>query len=301
MKTSIKWLKDYIDFDFSLQEFSDHISLAGLEVETIEAINKIDEHIVVGEILSREKHPDADKLSVCEVSDGSEVFQVVCGAPNCDIGNRVPFAKIGADFGGGFVIKKSKLRGVKSFGMLCSASELNLPGDSSGLMILGDEFKVGTKLQDYYDFDYMVETEVTPNRPDWLSQTGIARELAAIVDSSYRMPEIKLEENSETITDFATVEVTAKDLCPRYTARIIKNIKIGPSPDWMQKYLTAVGLRPINNVVDITNFVLMELGQPLMPLTVTKFHNRNWSFVGREMEKKCHYLMVLPTHSLLKC
>ena len=263
MKTSVKWLKDYIDFDFSLQEFSDHISLAGLEVETIEAINKIDEHIVVGEILSREKHPDADKLSVCEVTDGTETFQIVCGAPNCDAGNKVPMAKVGADFGGGFVIKKSKLRGIKSFGMLCSASELNLIGDDSGLMILGEEFKVGEKLQDHYDFDYMVETEVTPNRPDWLSQTGIARELAAIVDSSYKMPEIKLSETDEQISDFASLTVTANDLCPRYTARVIKDIKIAPSPEWMQKYLTAVGLRCINNVVDITNFVLMELGQPL--------------------------------------
>ncbi len=264
MKTSVKWLKDYIDFDCSMQELSDHISLAGLEVESIETINKIDENIVVGEILSRDKHPNADKLSVCQVTDGTETFQIVCGAPNCDAGNKVPFAKIGTSFdNGAFVIKKSKLRGVESHGMLCSATELGLAGDSDGLMILGDDCVTGTAFQEYFDLDYVFETEVTPNRPDWLSQVGIARELAAIIDTSYSAPEVKLEENDEDVNDLATVEVKDNELCPRYTARVIKNVKIGPSPEWMQNYLIAIGLRPINNVVDITNFVLMECGQPL--------------------------------------
>ncbi len=264
MKTSVKWLKDYIDFDCSLQQLSDDLSLAGLEVETIEALNKVDENIVVGEILSRNPHPNADKLSVCEVSDGTETFQIVCGAPNCDAGNKIPFAKIGTSFdNGAFVIKKSKLRGVESFGMLCSETELGLGADSNGLMILGDDYTVGTPLQAYFDLDYCVETEVTPNRPDWLSQIGVARELAAITNTTYRKPEVKLNETSEKIADIAKLEVSANDLCPRYTARVIKNVKIGPSPEWMQKYLIAIGLRPINNVVDITNFVLMECGQPL--------------------------------------
>ncbi len=264
MKTSVKWLKDYIDFDCTMQELSDHISLAGLEVESIEAINKIDENIVVGEILSRDPHPNADKLSVCSVTDGTETFQIVCGAPNCDAGNKVPFAKIGTAFdNGAFVIKKSKLRGVESYGMLCSATELDLPGDASGLMILDDSHEVGTPFQNYFELDHVFETEVTPNRPDWLSQVGIARELAAIIDTTYSAPKVELKENGENITDFASVDVKDFDLCPRYTARVVKNVKIGPSPEWMQKYLIAIGLRPINNVVDITNFVLMECGQPL--------------------------------------
>lgn len=263
MKTSVKWLRDYIDFEDSLQELSDKLSLAGLEVEAIEALNEIDPNVVVGEILSRDPHPNADKLSVCQVSDGTETYQVVCGAPNCDAGKKVPFAKVGADFGDGFVIKKAKLRGEASFGMLCSASELKLDGDASGLLELDDTFTVGQPLQSYFEKDYLVETEVTPNRPDWLSQVGIARELAALNKTGYRKPEIKLTENSEAVADFASVEVSANDLCPRYTARVVKNVKIGPSPKWMREYLLSIGLRPINNVVDITNFVLMELGQPL--------------------------------------
>ena len=141
--------------------------------------------------------------------------------------------------------------------------ELDLPGDASGLMILDDSYEVGTPFQNYFELDHVFETEVTPNRPDWLSQVGIARELAAIIDTTYSAPKVELKENGENVNDCASVEVKDFDLCPRYTARVVKNVKIGPSPEWMQKYLIAIGLRPINNVVDITNFVLMECGQPL--------------------------------------
>ncbi|MGL4855146.1 MAG: phenylalanine--tRNA ligase subunit beta, partial [Lentisphaeria bacterium] len=264
MKTSVNWLKEYIKFDCSMQQLSDDLSLAGLEVEAIHALNKIDERIVVGKILSRNPHPDADKLSVCEVTTGSETLQIVCGAPNCDAGNKVPVAQIGTVFdNGAFVIKKGKLRGVESHGMLCSARELGLGNDHDGLMILNEKYEVGKPLQDYFEFDYMVETEVTPNRPDWLSQIGIARELAAITNSTYTKPTVTLTQTDINVQTLASVTVDDSSLCPRYTARVIKNVKIGPSPKWMQKYLIAVGLRPINNVVDITNFVLLDCGQPL--------------------------------------
>jgi phenylalanyl-tRNA synthetase beta chain len=268
MKTSIKWLKNYIDIDWQPAEMAERLTMAGLEVEGIESTCEVPETVVVAEILDRQPHPDADKLSVCSVNVGAdEPLQIVCGAPNCDAGKKVPCALVGTVLGEGFKIKKSKIRGVASFGMLCAADELGLGSDHSGLLELAADAPVGEPVVDSLPSnDTVIDWEVTPNRPDWLCHIGIAREIAAVTGTfaKFRLPDVSLQEATDTkVTDLASVDVFDPDLCPRYTARVIRNIKIGPSPDWMQEALRAVGLRPISNVVDITNYVMMECGQPL--------------------------------------
>ena len=262
MNTSNNWLSDYINIGSDTEGLADTLTMAGLEVEEITEIGDLQESIIVGEILERNPHPDADKLSLCTVSNGSETLQVVCGAPNCDAGKKVAFAQIGTDFGD-FKIKKAKLRGQESFGMLCSESELGLGDGHDGIMILDDNATVGSSLKVHLGTDTMIEWEVTPNRPDWLSHIGIAREISAMTGAKLTIPEIVLSEVPGNINELLTVKVEDVELCSRYMARYIKNVKVGPSPKWMQDYLNAVGLRPINNIVDITNFVLMECGQPL--------------------------------------
>ena len=270
MNVSYNWLAKYVNLDCSVEDLADKMTMAGIEVEAIDKVGVIPNGIVVGEILERNPHPDAEKLSVCKVSDGNEELQIVCGAPNCDAGKKVPLATIGTVFppeeedGKEFKIKKSKLRGVPSFGMLCSCDELGLTGDTTGLMELPADFEVGKPLGEVLQVgDTVYEIEVTPNRPDWLSHWGVARDVAALLDCPSQLPEI----NEPTIAnkeDFSNV-VTVKDsdLCPRYTARVIRNVKVEESPMWLQEQLTAIGLRPINNIVDITNYVLYELGNPL--------------------------------------
>lgn len=267
MKTSIQWLRNYIDIPWKPAELAERLTMAGLEVEGMETLGEIPATVVVAEILTRQPHPDADKLSVCTVNVGAaEPLQIVCGAPNCDAGKRVPCAQIGTVLGADFKIKKSKIRGVESYGMLCAADELGLGNDHSGLLELAADAPIGVPVSEVLDTDTVIDWEITPNRSDWLSHIGIAREIAAVTGTydKLRLPEIGLVE-SETVkvADLAAVEVLDPDLCPRYTARVIRNVKIGPSPDWMQKALRAVGLRPINNVVDITNYVMLECGQPL--------------------------------------
>jgi phenylalanyl-tRNA synthetase beta chain len=268
MKTSIKWLKNYIDIDWQPAEMAERLTMAGLEVEGIESTCEVPETVVVAEILDRQPHPDADKLSVCSVNVGAdEPLQIVCGAPNCDAGKKVPCALVGTVLGEGFKIKKSKIRGVESFGMLCAADELGLGSDHSGLLELAANAPVGQPVVDFLPSnDTVIDWEVTPNRPDWLCHIGIAREIAAVTGTfdKFRLPDVSFTEAADTrVDDLAAVEVLDPDLCPRYTARVIRNVKIGPSPEWMQEALRAVGLRPISNVVDITNYVMMECGQPL--------------------------------------
>ncbi len=263
MKTSYKWLKEYIDCDWSPAELAEALTMAGLEVEEIEAVGNVPDTVVVAKILARENHPDADRLSVCRVDDGSgEPLQVVCGAPNCDGGQTAVLARVGTTLGE-ITLKKAKLRGVESCGMLCAEDELGLSDDHSGIMILPDDAPVGTPLKDYLGTDTMIDWEITPNRPDWLSHIGIAREIGALNGAKLKLPDAALNENDEDVNDFCSVDMLDPDLCPRYTARYIKNVTIAPSPKWMQDHLRSVGLRPINNVVDITNYVLYECGQPL--------------------------------------
>ncbi len=265
MKTSYRWLQEYVEIPWDADTLAEELTMAGLEVEGIERINDLPDDVVVAKILERAPHPNADRLSVCMVDDGSgQTQQVVCGAPNCDAGKKAVFGRIGATLPGNFTLKKAKLRGVESFGMLCALDELGLGQEHAGIIILPDDAPVGVSYKEYLGVDTVIDWEVTPNRPDWLSHYGIARDIAALTGKPSRMPEITLSELPGTdVNELAKVIVEDPDLCPRYTARIIRNVKIGPSPKWMRDYLRAVGLRPINNVVDITNFVMMELGQPL--------------------------------------
>ncbi|MBR4718097.1 MAG: phenylalanine--tRNA ligase subunit beta [Lentisphaeria bacterium] len=267
MKLSLYRLKQYIDISLSPEELANALTMAGLEVEEIETVGRIPDGVIVAKILSRRKHENSDHLSICEVFTGSETLQIVCGAPNCDTGNIVPLATIGTVFpdgeGGTFTIKKGKIRGVESFGMMCSAKELGLSEDHKGLMLLPGTFEIGKPLQEYVPTDTVYTLEITPNRPDWLSYWGVARDIAALVGGEVKFP---APENVPTnlAGDWSNlVTVEAPDLCPLYTARVIRNVKVAESPAWLKASLAAIGIRPINNIVDITNFVMMELGEPL--------------------------------------
>lgn len=265
MKTSADWLKSYIDIPWQPRELAARLTAAGLEVEGIESIGNIPDGVVTAKILSREPHPNSDHMSICQVSTGQgEPSQIVCGAPNCDAGKIVPMATLGTDFGGGFHIKKAKLRGVESNGMLCSAKELGLSDDHSGLMILPDDTPLGVPLTSIVQTDSVIDWEVTPNRPDWLSHIGIAREISAVSGNKMTLPEMPVNVlEDKDIHSVASVDVQDTELCPRYIARVFEDVKVGPSPDWLVRRLEAVGLRSVNNVVDITNYVMLEFGNPL--------------------------------------
>ena len=268
MKISLNWLKNYIELKKSPEELAQILTMAGLEVEEIATLGNVPDGVVVAKILSREKHPNSDHLSICQVDAGNgNVSQIVCGAPNCDAGNVVPLATLGTVFkeadGSEFVIKKAKLRGVESFGMMCSARELGLSEDHDGLMILPTDWTLGDPLGKYIEKDTVYTVEITPNRPDWLSHWGVARDVWALCGGRRSFPNSTLPSVSG-FEDWSTlVSVQAPDLCPEYTARVIRGVKVGESPEWLKKCLNAVGIRPINNIVDITNFVMMEFGEPL--------------------------------------
>ncbi|MCU7492479.1 MAG: phenylalanine--tRNA ligase subunit beta [Ignavibacteria bacterium] len=266
MKISLNWLKDYVDLEgIASSEIIDKLTISGLEVEDVEEKGAEFDNIVVGFVKEKKKHPNADKLSVCAVSTGAEEFNVVCGAPNVQAGQKVAFAKIGAVIPeGGFKITKAKLRGEVSMGMICSEKELGLSDDHSGIMVLDNGFEPGTPLKEALGLDdTVIEVAITPNRPDALSHIGVARDLAAIFNRKVKLPEVNVAEAGERIEKLASVEIQDNAGCPRYTARVIRNVNVKESPNWLKKKLTSVGLRPINNIVDVTNFILHELGQPL--------------------------------------
>ncbi|MBW2649496.1 MAG: phenylalanine--tRNA ligase subunit beta [Deltaproteobacteria bacterium] len=264
MLVSLKWLRDYIDVELSPEEIAGKLTMAGLEVDSVNRISPDFSGVVVAKILSVKPHPNADKLSLCEVSTGDQTFPVVCGAKNISAGDIVPFAKVGATIPGGYTIKSSRLRGEISEGMLCSEEELGTGEDATGIMMLPDNLTLGEDLAVALDLeDVVLEISITPNRPDCLSMTGMAREIAAMTGGEVRHPDIKFEEKGENTDTLTSVKILDSNLCPRYTARLIKNIEVRPSPAWMRMRLEAVGLRAINNVVDVTNFVMMEYGQPL--------------------------------------
>ena len=265
MKFTYNWLKQYVDFHWSPAELAEQLTSAGIEVESVVPFGSgALEQVIVCQILSSEKHPNADKLSVCRVTDGQAERQIVCGAKNYQVGDKVPLALPGVTLPNGLTIKPAKLRGVESQGMLCSAQELNLADDAEGLLILPGDTPVGVKLSEALGgADTVFDVEVTPNRPDWLSVIGIAREVSALTGNPLRLPEISLAENGGGIESLTGVRVEAPDLCPRYTARVIRGVKIGPSPAWLRQTLEKVGMRSINTVVDVTNYVLLECGQPL--------------------------------------
>lgn len=270
MHLSYKWLKEYIDFDLSPQELADTLTGSGLEVEGIRALGQEVQGTVVAFVEASGQHPDADKLSLCKLTDGQESYQVVCGAANVAAGQKVILAKPGALLPGNFKIKTSKLRGVESQGMICSAKELGiapellLPEQKEGILVLAEDAPLGVDGAQYLHMDdYILEIDLTPDRGDCLSIINIARQLAAVLDKKVKEPEIvckNIIENSDKKID---IRIEDKDACPRYVGKIVEGVTIAPSPLWMQARLRSAGMRPINNVVDVTNYVLLEMGQPL--------------------------------------
>ncbi|MCK4766744.1 MAG: phenylalanine--tRNA ligase subunit beta [Desulfobacula sp.] len=270
MKVSLSWLKEYIHVDLEPSVMAKKLTMAGLEVDAVEERYDYLNNIVVAKVNEVKKHPNADKLSVCMVdAGGDELIQIVCGAPNVREGMVVPCALPGTVLPGDFKIKKGKLRGEVSAGMLCSASELKLNTDSAGIMDLEGDFVAGTPLDEALNVsDTVFEIDLTPNRPDCLSIIGVAREVGAFTEpkQTVRFPDFMLPESKigcESIHDYAKVQIIDPDLCPRYSAGLLFDVTIEPSPFWLQERLESIGLTPINNVVDITNFVMMEMGQPL--------------------------------------
>ena len=287
MKASIEWLKEYSDIDVDSVKLGDILTMTGSKVETIEQLGNDIKNVVVGKIMEIEKHPDADKLVVTKVDVGTEKIQIVTGANNIKVGDIVPIAKDGSELPGGVKIKKGKLRGMDSCGMMCSVGELNLsitdyPGQiEHGIMILDkklekdlgkDIVKVLNLKEDIIDF------EITSNRPDCFSIEGLGRETAASLNKPFKNPrknidEWKIEDKEEI--EGLKVEITAPDLCYRYVARMVKNVKIAPSPEWMVRRLKACGVRSINNIVDITNYVMLEMGQPMHAFDINSIEGKH--------------------------
>jgi len=281
MNTSLSWIKAYVpDLDVEAQEYADAMTLSGTKVENYEKLDADLDKIVIGQIDKLEKHPDADKLVVCQVNVGTETVQIVTGAPNVKEGDKIPVVldggrvagghEPGQKVAGGIKIKKGKLRGVESYGMMCSIEELGSTKEmypespDNGVYIFGEDAVVGESAIHALGLDDVVyEYEITSNRVDCFSVVGIAREAAATFRKEFHPPVITPTGNEEDANDYIKVKVENTELCPRYCARIVKNIKIGPSPAWMQRRLASVGIRPINNLVDITNYVMEEMGQPM--------------------------------------
>ena len=279
MKVTLNWLKQYVDFNWSPEELTERLTMLGLEVEGVQKISGAFDGIVVAQVITRDKHPGADKLSVCRVNDGTGERQIVCGAQNFKAGDKVPLILPGASLpmkAGDkepFTIKVGKIRNVESHGMMCSHEELGLEPEAighkkeDGLLILREDAKVGQPFGEYLGrsgSDVVYDLEVTPNRPDLNSLIGIAREIAAVTGNELKIPVIQfLNTESEPINGLVSVQNNEPELCPRYTARYVTQVKVGPSPDWLKSILEKVGLRSINNVVDITNYVMLESGQPL--------------------------------------
>jgi phenylalanyl-tRNA synthetase beta chain len=274
MKVTLNWLRQYVEFNWSPEVLAERLSMLGLEVEGLQKLSGEFEGIVVAQVLTKDKHPNADKLTVCRVNDGQGERQIVCGAQNFKAGDKVPLILPGATLPANpgeqpFTIKVGKIRGVDSYGMMCSPKELGLAEEADGLLILPEDAKVGQAFAEYMgrmSGDVVYDLEVTPNRPDLNSLIGIARELAAITGSPLRIPKVEFPAStpdSQHAKDLVSVRIVDPDLCPRYTARVVRGVKIGPSPDWLRSTLEKVGIRSISNVVDVTNYVMMESGQPL--------------------------------------
>jgi phenylalanyl-tRNA synthetase beta chain len=271
MKVTVNGLKQYVDFDWTVEELTERLTMLGLEVEGVETVGGGYDGIVVAEVLESKPHPDADKLSVCQVADGQGTRQIVCGAKNFKVGDKVPMILPGSSLPAKpgekpFTIKVGKLRGVESCGMMCSGSELGVTEDSDGLMILDANATVGQPFAEYLgcaEQDVVLDLEVTPNRPDYNSVIGIAREIAALTGNPLMWPEVAPAETGEAVETLVSVRIDDAEKCPRYQARVIKGVKIGPSPNWLKQALEKVGVRSISNVVDVTNFVMLEIGQPL--------------------------------------
>lgn len=308
MRISLNWLREYINLDgISNEEILHKLTLSGLEVEGCEDKSKLYDGIVVGYVKERIKHPNADKLSLTVITDGTDDYKVVCGAPNCEANKKVIFAKVGAFVPAfGETLKKAKIRGEESFGMLCSERELNLSESHDGIKILDENAPLGMPIADYFGLnDVEIEIGITPNRPDALSHFGVARDLAALFGRKISMPKVEIKQNNEDISNYASVEVQNYTDCPRYVAKVVKNVTVKESPDWLKSRLIAVGLRPINNLVDITNFILFEMGQPLHAFDLDKLAGKK--IIVKNVAKGTEFTTldskkrVLPENALMIC
>lgn len=271
MRVSLEWLRELVDVNLDVTALVDLLDMTGTKVEAVHAVGAAVEGVVVGRILTKERHAEAEKLWVTSVDVGSgEPLQIVCGAQNFEAGDIVPVALVGATLPNGLTIKKAKLRGVVSEGMNCSAAELGLGADQSGLLILPVDAPVGMPFFEYHcTADTVLELEITPNRPDCLSIAGVAREVGAVTGASARVPASVPDESGASASGSVSVAIEDSALCPRYTARLIRGVKIAPSPEWLAERVAAAGARPISNVVDVTNYVMFELGQPLHAFDAT--------------------------------
>src|SRR6185436_19554059 len=276
MKVTLNWLKQYVDFPWSPEELAERLTMLGLEVEGQETIGGEFAGIVVGQVVTKDKHPNADKLSVCRVNDGQGERQIVCGAQNFKPGDKVPLILPGAtlspksDKDEPSTIKVGKIRGVESQGMMCSGRELGLSDDHEGLLLLRADARVGQPFAEYQgrpSGDVVYDLEITPNRADLNSVIGIAREISALTGHPLNLPALPAENTAASGPDTAAqrvaVEIRQPEWCGRYVARLVQGVQIRPSPDWLRAMLEKVGVRSINNVVDVTNYVMLETGQPL--------------------------------------
>ncbi len=264
MRLSVNWLRDYVPIDMSPGELGNLLTMAGLEVEGIEPYGQGLDDVIVAEVLVVHKHPAADRLFVCEVNSGSENISVVCGAPNLTIGAKVPLALPGIELPGGIRVEVDTIRGERSEGMLLAEDEMGLSDDHTGIMILDPDLKPGEAFSRALPIeDWALEVSITPNRPDWTSVLGVAREIAALTGQSLSKPVIEIEEEDKPVEGLADVTIEDPLGCPRYAASVIRGVTLGPSPFWLRSRLHKSGVRSINNVVDVTNYVMLEMGQPL--------------------------------------
>jgi len=278
MKISLNWLRDYVEITIPVKELAERLTMAGLEVKGIQTMGGTWDNVVIGEVIALNPHPNADRLKLATVDLGTEQVSTVCGAPNIGLGQRVTFARIGARLidphtGEAIVLEPTEIRGVASEGMVCSEKELGISDSHEGILVLSPEAPIGTPLGAYLG-DVILDLDVTPNRPDCLSVIGIAREIAALTDEPLRLFPIHYEELEDSIDSFAAVDIADSDLCPRYCASLITGIKLASSPSWLQQRLNSCGMRPINNVVDVTNYVMLEYGQPLHAFDYHKLKGR---------------------------
>jgi phenylalanyl-tRNA synthetase beta chain len=278
MKVPISWLKDYVDVTLPAKELAQKLTLAGFEVSEIITTGGSWDNIIIAQITAINPHPNADRLRLATVETGTGAETVVCGAPNLSIGDKIAFARVGAHMinphnGQAEELKPAKIRGVESRGMICSEKELGISESHEGILVLAADAPVGKPLAEHIG-DTVLGIDLTPNRPDCLSIIGIARETAALTGQKIHIPEIKYEETGDPIDKQISIEITDAELCPRYCATLITGVKIGESPAWLQERLIACGARPINNIVDITNYIMLEYGQPLHSFDYTRLKNK---------------------------
>src|SRR5881227_2802946 len=286
MKFSVNWLREFVELPPSIDALAELLTMSGVEIEATAKRGADFDHVVVAQITDSKPHPNADLLTVCLVDDGSGTKRhIVCGAKNYRVGDKVPLALPGAELTGGLKIRASKLRGVESERMLCSAKELGVAEDAAGLLILSPEAKIGTPIRDLFPVDTILDVEITPNRGDLLSHFCLAREISALVGTPLRVVPGLGRFGETSLPRESGITISALRECPFYSARRIENVKVGPSPDWLRAKIESVGIRSINNVVDVSNFVMLELGQPTHAFDADKLSGEINVRLARKGEK----------------